>query len=109
MSKTSGLQRYYVFENEWGLAVLCVVKDIVPGEISGEAMSENMKKELVIHAFLNAQARHSLPRGMIFHSDRGSQYTSKDFMTILAQYEVKQSFSQVGMPSNNAHTPSSRR
>jgi len=85
-----------------GWLYLCKVKDIVTGEILGEAMSENMKKELAIQAFLNAQARHSLSKGMIFHSDRGSQYTSKDFMAILAQYEVKQSFSRVGMPGDNA-------
>ena len=85
-----------------GWLYLCKVKDIVTGEILGEATSENMKKELVIQAFLNAQARHTLPRGMIFHSDRGSQYTSKDFMAILAQYGIKQSFSRVGMPGDNA-------
>ena len=85
-----------------GWLYLCKVKDIVTGEILGEAMGDNMKKELAIKAFLNAQARHSLPSGIIFHSDRGSQYTSKDFMAILAQYGAVQSFSRVGMPGDNA-------
>ena len=80
----------------------CVVKDIVSGEILGEAMSERMKKELVIKAFLNAQARHNLARGTIFHSDRGSQYTSNKFMAMLEMYGIKQSFSRVGMPGDNA-------
>ena len=60
-----------------GWLYLCTVKDIVSGEILGEAYSESMKKELVIQAFLNAQARHKLPEGTIFHADRGSQFTSK--------------------------------
>ena len=85
-----------------GFLYLCVVKDIVTGEILGEATSENMKKELVIRAFLNAQARYKLAPGTLFHSDRGSQYTSKEFMETLRLYGLKQSFSRVGMPGDNA-------
>ena len=85
-----------------GWLYLCVVKDIVSGEILGESTSPNMKKELVIQAFLNAQARRQLKPGTIFHGDRGSQYTSKTFMDTLKQYGVKQSFSRVGMPGDNA-------
>jgi putative transposase len=85
-----------------GWLYLCTVKDIVTGEILGEAYSENMKKELVIQAFLNAQARHRLPKGAIFHADRGSQYTSKAVKETLELYGIKQSFSRVGMPGDNA-------
>ena len=85
-----------------GWLYLCTVKDIVSGEILGEATSETMKKELVIQAFLNAQARYGLGRGIIFHSDRGSQYTSNEFMKTLALYGITQSFSRVGMPGDNA-------
>jgi putative transposase len=85
-----------------GWTYLCVVKDIVSGEILGESSGARMKKELVIKAFLNAQARHKLEPGTIFHSDRGSQYTSKAFMNMLKLYGIKQSFSRVGMPGDNA-------
>jgi len=85
-----------------GWLYLCVVKDIVSGEILGEATSATMKKELVIQAFLNAQARHRLGAGTIFHSDRGSQYTSKEFVSTLKLYGLQQSFSRVGMPGDNA-------
>ena len=85
-----------------GWLYLCTVKDIVTGEILGEAYSENMKKELVIQAFLNAQARHILPEGTIFHADRGSQFTSKSVKETLMLYGIKQSFSRVGMPGDNA-------
>ena len=85
-----------------GWLYLCTVKDIVSGEVLGESTSSNMKKELVIQAFLNAQARHKLKPGAIFHGDRGSQYTSKAFMDTLSMYGIKQSFSRVGMPGDNA-------
>lgn len=85
-----------------GWLYLCTVKDIATGEILGESMSEKMKTELVIKAFLNAQARHGLGDGTIFHSDRGSQYTSQAFVDILAKYKIKQSFSRVGMPGDNS-------
>jgi putative transposase len=85
-----------------GWVYLCIVKDIVSGDILGEATSDRMKKELVIKAFLNAQARHKLPKGTIFHSDRGSQYTSNLFKETLCLYGIKQSFSRVGMPGDNA-------
>ena len=84
-----------------GFLYLCVVKDIVTGEILGHATSTNMKKVLVIKAFLSAQARHPLGHDTIFHSDRGSQYTSKEFMAIIDGYGIKQSFSRVGIPGDN--------
>jgi len=80
---------------------LCTVKDIVSGEILGHATSHNMRKELAIKAFLNAHARHPLGEHTIFHSDRGSQYTSKDFVATLERFGIKQSFSRVGMPGDN--------
>jgi putative transposase len=85
-----------------GWLYLCVVKDIVSGEILGEATADNMKADLVIRAFLNAQARYGPGKETIFHSDRGSQYTSKDFCDTLRLYGIKQSFSRVGMPGDNA-------
>jgi len=91
----------YLRSGEGGL-YLCTVKDIVSGEILGESTSSSLKKELVIQAFLNAQARHNLAAGTIYHSDRGCQYTSKAFMDTLKLYGIRQSFSRVGMPGDNA-------
>jgi len=89
-----------------GFLYLCVVKDILTGEILGQPTSERMKKELVIKAFLNAQARHPLGYDTIFHSDRGSRYTSKEFMVLLANYGIQQSFSRVAMPCDNTRAES---
>jgi putative transposase len=85
-----------------GWLYLCIVKDMVTHEILGEATGSRMKTALVVRAFLNAQARYGLRDGCIFHSDRGSQYTSKEFMALLKTYGIIQSFSRTGMPGDNA-------
>ena len=64
-----------------GKLYLCAVLDCFNGEIVGLAMNDNMRKELCIQAFENAcKARNA--RGMTFHSDRGSQFTSHTFENI---------------------------
>jgi putative transposase len=89
-----------------GFTYLCIIKDIVTGEILGRHMSDRMTKELVINAFLAMMARYRLEPGCIFHSDRGSQYTSKAFKEIVAMHGMCQSFSRVGMPGDNAWSES---
>lgn len=89
-----------------GFAYLCTVKDIVTGEILGHHTSDRMTKELVVNAFLSVVGRHRLESGCIFHSDRGCQYTSKEFMALLVMYGLRQSFSRVGMPGDNAWSES---
>ena len=84
-----------------GWVYLCIVKDIVTGEILGESFGHKLKKELVIKAFLNAHARHNLLPGTIFHSDCGSQYLSKAFRNLLKSLKIRQSFSRIGRPGDN--------
>ena len=85
-----------------GFMYHCVIRDIVTGEVLGDHMADRMTKELVMNAILAMLARHELATGCIFHSDRGSQYTSKAVMGLLQQYGLRQSFSRVGMPGDNA-------
>lgn len=85
-----------------GFMYQCIIKDIVTGELLGEHMADRMTKELVLKAILSMLAKHKLEDGCIFHSDRGSQYTSKAVMSLLKQYGFRQSFSRVGMPGDNA-------
>lgn len=89
-----------------GFMYHCVIRDIVTGDVLGDHMADRMTKELVINAILAMLARHELPKGCIFHSDRGSQYTSKAVMALLKQYGLCQSFSRVGMPGDNAWSES---
>jgi putative transposase len=89
-----------------GFMYHCVIRDIVTGEVLGDHMSDRMTKELVINAILAVLARHKLAEMCIFHSDRGSQYTSKAVIGLLQQYGLRQSFSRVGMPGDNAWSES---
>ena len=89
-----------------GFEYLCIIKDIFTGEILGRHIAARMTKELVINAFLSMTARYEFPEGCIFHSDRGSQYTSKAFKDLLLTYGFRQSFSRVGMPGDNAWSES---
>lgn len=65
-----------------------------------------MKNELVLKTLKAAQARWHLPSGVLFHSDRGSQYTSAEVMAQVAGYGWIQSFSAVGKPGDNAWSES---
>lgn len=91
---------------EEGFMYHCVIRDIVTGEVLGDHMAERMTKELVIDSVMAMLARHELAEGCIFHSDRGSQYTSKAVRKLLKGYGIRQSFSRVGMPGDNAWSES---
>ena len=89
-----------------GFVYLCVIKDIVSGEVLGRHSADRMTKELVINAFLSMTARYSFQLDCIFHSDRGSQYTSNAFKELVAMHGMRQSFSRVGVPGDNAWSES---
>ena len=60
-----------------------------------------MKKEIVLKTIQFVKDRWALPEDVIFHSDRGSQYTSSEAMKKVKEYGWKQSFSRVGKPGDN--------
>lgn len=84
----------------------CVIRDIVTGDVLGDYMADRMTKELVLNTIMAMLARTKLANGCIFHSDRGSQYTSKAVMDLLQRHGLRQSFSRVGMPGDNAWSES---
>ncbi len=88
-----------------GKLYLSAVLDCFDGQIVGLAMDDNMKAELAVKSFENACKRHSA-KGMIFHSDRGSQYTSYLFRASLANFGAKQSMSGTGRCYDNARMES---
>ena len=61
-----------------------------------------MTETLVIDAFNKAMINRRLNKDGIFHSDRGSQYTSNDFEQLLEELEIKHSYSKKGYPYDNA-------
>jgi putative transposase len=89
-----------------GFDYLCQVKDIATGVILASSQQERMTRQLVMDTIRAAHKRWRLPKGSVFHSDRGSQYTSKEVMALLTKLGLQQSFSRVGMPGDNAWSES---
>jgi transposase InsO family protein len=88
-----------------GKLYLAAVLDCHDGKIVGFRTDDNMKAELVRDAFELA-CRKERARGMIFHSDRGSQFTSILFRSSLARHGAVQSMSGTGRCCDNARMES---
>ena len=91
---------------EEGFGYICQIRDIASNIVLAERMADNMRSELVMDTIKQAKRRWNLGDGTIFHSDRGSQYTSEAVVSLLQKYGLKQSFSRVGMPGDNAWSES---
>lgn len=88
-----------------GKLYVAPILDCFNGEIVGLAMDNNMRKELCIQAFENA-CKSQKAKGMILHSDRGSQFTSYEYRKILTCYNAIQSMSGTGRCYDNARMES---
>lgn len=77
-------------------------KDIFTGDIVGYAMSERMTKNLVSQSLFRAVAEKRPPRGLIHHSDRGSQYCAHEYRKLLDQFGMTASMSRRGNCYDNA-------
>ena len=91
----------YVHTQE-GWLYVCVVIDLFARKVVGWHVAEHMRAELVTRAFDMAVGRRSPPPGLVFHSDRGSQYASTAFRTRLRTAKMLQSMSARGDCYDNA-------
>ena len=90
-----------------GKLYVSAVLDCFNGEILSVAMDSNMKKELCIRTVKELEMRYGKKlRGAIFHSDRGSQYTSEAFRSTLREAGLVQSLSGTGHCFDNARMES---
>ena len=86
-----------------GFVYLAVVIDLFNREIIGYSISKTIDAELVKAALGNAIARtETSAAGIIFHSDRGTQYSSKSFQAMLAKHGIAGSMSRPACPYDNA-------
>jgi len=85
-----------------GWMYLAVVIDLASRKIVGWSLSKRMKKQLVIDAMTSAFQTRRPAKGLMFHSDRGSQYASDDFKKQLKRYGMIQSMSRKGNCWDNA-------
>ncbi len=91
----------YLWTRE-GWLYVCAVLDLFTRKIVGWAIAEHMTRELVLDALRMAHVKRKPGRGLIFHSDRGSQYASAQVRRWLAERGLRQSMSGTGNCFDNA-------
>ncbi len=85
-----------------GWAYLATVIDLASRKVVGWALADHMRTELISDALLMAFGNRRPPAGVIFHSDRGCQYTSRDFRQLARDHGVVLSLGRKGDYWDNA-------
>lgn len=85
-----------------GWLYLAVVIDLFSRKVVGWAMDSSMKASLVTEALSMAYWRRKPGKGLIHHSDRGSQYAGRDYQNLLGDYGMICSMSRKGNCWDNA-------
>ena len=85
-----------------GWLYLATVIDCATRKIVGWAMDDNYKTPLIVEAIQMAARNLDLPEGAVFHSDRGSNYTSAKFADELKNLGISQSVGRTGICYDNA-------
>lgn len=91
----------YLWTDE-GWMYLATVIDLFSRKVVGWAMSERMTAKLVCDALMMALWRRKMPKHVIFHSDRGSQYCSREFQRLIGKHQLYSSMSAKGNCYDNA-------
>ena len=91
----------YLWTRE-GWLYVCAVLDLFTRRIVGWAMAEHMTRELVLEAMQMAKITKKPAPGLLFHSDRGSQYASYEVRNWLTSQAMRQSMSGTGNCYDNA-------
>jgi transposase InsO family protein len=89
-----------------GWLYLAVLLDLYSRRVVGWAIRSTMETDLVCAAWHMALGRRRPPRGLVHHSDRGSQYTSDRYQGLLGAHGVTCSMSRRGNCFDNAPTES---
>lgn len=87
---------------EEGWLYLATVIDLYSRKVVGWSMSDRMKAELVNKALLMAIWQRKPAKGLIWHTDQGSQYASTSHVEIIKQHNIIQSMSRKGNCWDNA-------
>lgn len=85
-----------------GFLYLAIFIDIFSRKVVGWSMDTRIKEKLVLSALEQAIGREHPDKGLIIHTDRGAQYTSKNFELALKACGFEHSMSRKGNPYDNA-------
>jgi putative transposase len=100
-NRTWGCDITYIWTRE-GWLYLAVVLDLFSRRVIGWSIKARMQKRLVIEALQMALGRRGPARGVLHHSDRGSQYASGEYQALLSQAGISCSMSRKGDCWDNA-------
>ena len=92
----------YIWAGRW--VYLALVLDLYSRRVVGYAMSDKADAALAIAALDMAWQQRGKPKGLLFHSDQGCQYTALAFRQRLWRYQITQSMSRRGNCWDNAPT-----
>lgn len=81
---------------------LAVVLDAFSRRVVGWALDESLDASLVIAALRQAIAERKPGVGLVHHSDRGTQYASREYIRVLEEHGIEPSMSRAGRPYDNA-------
>jgi putative transposase len=85
-----------------GFLYLSGIEDLFQRKVVGWSLGDRITKELTIRALEQAVGRENPGDGLIFHSDRGSQYAAYAYQEVLGKYCIRQSMSRKGNCYDNA-------
>jgi putative transposase len=85
-----------------GWLYLATVIDCATRKVVGWAMDDNYRTPLISAAIEMSARNTALPAGAVFHSDRGSNYTSAEFAGVLERLGIRQSVGRTGICYDNA-------
>ncbi len=91
-------------KNKWNC--LAAIMDVYSRRIVGWALGPQRTSELTTRAFKNALRNRKPEQGMVFHSDRGSEYASYAYQDFLKGHGVIPSMNRVGHSEDNSHMES---
>jgi len=85
-----------------GWAYVATVIDLHSRTLIGWAADDHMRTSLITDALDMAITHRRPPKGVIFHSDRGTQYTSKEFDRYCNDHDIRRSLGRTGICYDNA-------
>lgn len=85
-----------------GWMYLAIVMDLFSRRIVGWHIDKRMTTDLICKAMIKAVNLRRPSKGLVFHSDRGSQYTSRHYRKLLGSYGLRASMGDVGACWDNA-------
>lgn len=87
---------------EEGWLYLATVIDIASRRVVGWATADHLRTELVTDALRTACTQRRPASAVVFHSDRGCQYTSREFASLAREFDIRLSVGRTGQCWDNA-------